>query len=220
MLDIMNLTKRLSSLLPLPSFLFVGLLMITSSSASCGSDQACFYFTKVEYDIDNKCPSREEALTFFRGDFCSTPVTGVTSDGRFDGSTCCYDVTESNDFFDCGVGPVPPPEPGTTSGFAVTSSSGVAGAGGVGGAGGAGGNGGSGTCAGCAEFLTNTNPPMLCTASIPIYETYSDCMCNGPCAMACTDTCKTQASSMACETCLIDTTNGCGKEQQACLNDN
>lgn len=217
MLDIMNLTKRLSSLLPLPSLLFIALALISSGSASCGTDQACFYFTDVEYEIDNACPSREEALTFFRGDFCSTPITAVNSDGRFDGSTCCYDVAQSDDFFSCGVGPEP--FPGATGGTTV-GTSGVAGAGGFGGAGGAAGEGGSGNCARCAEFLTNTNPPTLCMTSIPIYEAYSDCMCNGVCAMACSDTCKTQVSSMACETCLIDATNGCGNQQQACLSDN
>lgn len=151
----------------------------------------------------------------FRGDFCSTPIVTVESDGTFDGSTCCYDVTESDDFFDCGVGPVPPPEPGIVT-------SGVGGSGGVGGgSGGVGADGGSGgsSCVGCAEFLTNDNPPVLCTASIPIYEAYSDCMCNGPCATFCADTCTMKTSSTACETCLTDTATGCGAQFQACAGD-
>lgn len=213
----MNLRTRLSSLLPVSLFSLLGLTLLSTGSASCGSNQACFYFTEVEYEIGNSCPSRQEALTFFRGNFCSTPITSVDTDGTFDGTTCCYEVTESEDFFDCGIGPVPPPEPG----IAVTSvgSSGIGGMGGVGGAGGSG-AGGNGTCTGCAEFLTNTNPEPLCEMSLPLYETYSECKCNGACATVCKDNCINGTSSMACETCLIDSANGCGKEQQACLNDN
>ena len=212
---IMNLRKRFSSLISVSSLTLIGLALISGGSTSCGSDQACFYFTDVEYELTGTCPSRDEALTFFRGDFCSTPIITVESDGTFDGSTCCYDVTESDDFFDCGIGPVPPPEPG------IVTSSGGGGTGGVGGGtGGVGANGGgSSTCVGCAEFLTNDNPPMLCTASIPIYESYSGCMCDGACAAKCADTCTMKTSSMDCETCLIDSTNGCGTQQQACAGD-
>ncbi len=212
MLDIMNLLQRLSSLISVSSLTLIGLALLSGGSTSCGADQACFYFTQVEYDIGKSCPSRDEALAFFQGNFCSTPILTVESDGTFDSTTCCYDVTESNDFFDCGIGPIP--EPGVAVG-----SSGVGGAGGVGGSGGNGGSGGSVTCVGCAEFLTTDKPPMLCTASIPIYEAYSDCMCNGPCATVCADTCKMQTSSMDCETCLIDSTNGCGQQQQTCAAD-
>ncbi len=215
MLEIMKLRHRFSSLLPVSSLLFIGLAALTSGSTGCGSDQACFYFTQVEYDLDNSCPSGEEALTFFQGDFCSTSITSVDSEGRFDGDTCCYDITESNDFFGCGItpDPIPPPFPGTT---------GVGGSGGIGGTGGTGGTGATGggeTCARCVEFLTTNDPPTLCTMSITIYEAYSDCMCNGACASVCGDTCMTQTPSPACEPCLLDAANGCGQQYQACLND-
>jgi hypothetical protein len=214
MLKIMNLRKRFLSLIPISSLTLLALALLSGGSTSCGTDQACLYFTKVEYDIGHTCPSRNEAQTFFQGDFCSSTITSVDADGVFDGTTCCYAVTQSNDgFTDCGIGPVPPPEPGVTT----STSGGTGGVGGTGGIGGAGGSGG--TCVGCAEFLTTTNPPMLCTTSIPIYEAYSGCMCNGACAMVCADTCKMQTSSMACEMCLIDSTNGCGNQHDACLAD-
>lgn len=216
MLENMNLPKRFSSLVPVSLFSLLGLTLLSGGSTSCGTNQACFYFTKVEYEIGNSCPSRQEALTFFRGNFCSTPITSVDSDGAFDGSTCCYTVTESDDFFDCGVGPVPPPEPG----IAVTSvgSSGVGGIGGSGGVGGSG-AGGSGACSTCAEFLTNMNPDPLCEMSLPIYEKYSGCKCDGACATVCKDSCINNTSSMECEACLVDTTNGCGNEFNACASD-
>lgn len=218
MLDNMNLHKRFSSLLPVSSLMFIGLAMLSSGSTSCGSDKACFYFTQIEYDIDNSCPSSEEALAFFQGDFCSTNIIAVDSDGEFDGETCCYEVTESDDFFGCAVGPdVPPPFPGSTA-----VATGVGGAGGIGGAGGAagmGGVGGSETCARCAEFLTETTPPPLCDMSIPIYEAYTDCKCLGPCATACADNCSMQTASTDCETCMTDAANGCGMEHLACVND-
>lgn len=219
MLEDMNLRKRLSSLLSVSTLTLIAIATLSTGSASCGSDQACFYFTQVEYDISNSCPSPEEALSFFRGNFCSTPITSVDSDGTFDGTTCCYDVTESDDFFDCGIGPIPPPEPGVVT---SVGSSGVAGSGGVGGAGGAGGSGAGGNngCSTCAEFLTNTNPDPLCDMSLPIYESYSECKCNGPCGTVCQDNCINGTTSMECETCLIDMANGCGNQQQACLNDN
>lgn len=220
MLDIMNLAKRLSSLFPVPSLLFVGLALISINSASCGTDQACFYFTDVEYEVDNSCPDREEALNFFRGDFCSTPITAVDSDGTFDGSTCCYDVTQSNDFFDCGVGPVPPTEPFPGSTGVTTSGGGVGGIGGAGGAAGTGGMGGSGECATCQVFLTELMPPPLCGQSVAIYEEYSKCKCQGACKDACADSCATQSSSSACEECMLNTMTGCGNEHLACVDDN
>jgi hypothetical protein len=218
MLDIMNLRKRLSSLIPVSSLLtLIALTVFSGGSASCGSDQACFYFTQVEYDLGNSCPSRDEALTFFRGDFCTTPITAVDSDGVFDGTTCCYDVTESNDFFDCGIGPVPPPEPGVVT----SGGGGGAGAQGGGGAGaGAGGAGGNGTCVKCAEFILTPMPPSLCEMSVPIYEAYSECKCLGACKSACADACSMQSSSTTCDNCMTDTMNGCGTQSLACVDDN
>jgi hypothetical protein len=222
MLESMNLLKRFSSLLPVSSLMFIGLAVLSGGSTSCGSDQACFYFTEIEYEIDNACPSKEEALAFFQGEFCSSTIVSVDNDGVFDGETCCYDVTESDEFFGCGVGggEIPPPAPGPQTAVAV----GVGGSGGVGGVstggmGGMGGAGGSETCAKCAEFLTETNPPPLCDPSIPIYESYTDCKCLGPCATPCADSCSTQNSSAECESCMLDTMNGCGMEHQACVDD-
>jgi len=217
MLDIMNLHKRLSSLIPVSSLTLIAFVLLTGGSTSCGSPQACFYFTQVEYDLGSSCPSRDEALTFFQGDFCSSPIVAVDSDGTFDGSTCCYDVTESDDFFSCGIGgEVPPPEPG------IVSSSGMGGAGGVGGgSGGVGaqGAGGSGTCATCLEFILDPEPPSLCEMSVPIYEAYSQCKCLGACKTACADSCATQNSSTECDNCMTDTINGCGTENLACVDD-
>ena len=220
MLDIMNRHKSLPSWLPLSSLTLLVCVALSSGIASCGSDQACFYFTQVEYDLDNRCPSEQEALTFFQGNTCSSPVVSVDSAGEFDGKTCCYDVTESNDFFSCGVEPSPPFVDGT-SGFAVSVSSGggFGGAGGFGGSGGTGATGGGGACVGCAEFLTNDMPPMLCSNSVPIYEAYSDCMCLGACKTACEVTCKTAQKDPACESCLLDKTNGCGNQHDACAAD-
>lgn len=223
MLDIMNRHNRLPSFIPLSSLTLLVCVLLTSGIASCGSDNACFYFTKVEYDIGNKCPSRQEALAFFQGSTCSSPIVSVDSDGEFDGSTCCYAVSESNDFFGCSVGPVPP-DPFPVDVAATSTGGGFGGSGGfstsTGSSGGMGGAGGSGDCSTCAEFLTTTSAPPLCTASLSVYEAYSDCMCYGACAMQCDVTCKTQATSMECEECLLRTTNGCGNQQQACLDDN
>jgi|GEM_PF-3402717 len=213
-LEGMNMRRRFSSLLPVSSLLLIGLATLAGGSASCGSDKACIYFTQADYDIDNACTSRDDVLEFFQGDFCSTPIVSVDSDGIFDGDTCCYEVTESDEFWGCGVVPTPPPDAGT---------GGVGGTGGFGGTGGGtsgmGGAGGSETCARCAQFLLETNPPPLCAASIPIYEAYSDCKCYGPCKTVCADNCSMQTPSTECETCMLDTTSGCGNEYLACASD-
>ncbi len=219
MLDSMNLHKRLSSLIPLSSLTLIAFALLSGGSTSCGSDQACIYFGQPEYDEGKSCPSRQEALTFFQGDFCSTPITAVESDGTFDGTTCCYDVSESDEFFDCGIGPVPPPDPGVAVG---TSGGGGAGGvgGGSGGVGAAAGAGGSSSCVKCAEFILTPMPPPLCEMSLDTYETYSACKCLGACKTACADTCSTQVSTTACDNCMTDTMSGCGTENLACVDDN
>jgi len=219
MLDIMNLRKRLSSSVPFSAFTLLVLGVLSAGSVNCGSDQACFYFTQIEYDIANSCPTRENALAFFKGNTCSTPVTSVDSDGIFDGTTCCYDVSNTNDFFTCGFDPNPVPPPEVT----VGSSSGIGGTGGVsvGGNGGAGGTGGGTECFGCAGFLTNTAPPPFCsTDSQKLYEAYSECVCNGPCMMFCANSCSAmEAPTPECDKCATDSTTGCGTQQAACLMD-
>lgn len=220
MLDIMNLRKRLSSFVPFSAFTMLIMAVLSAGSVNCGSDQACFYFTQVEYDIGNACPTRENALAFFQGNTCSSPITSIDSDGTFDGTTCCYDVSNSNDFFNtCGFEPTPVPPPDVT----VGSSTGIGGTGGVGGAGGAGagGTGGNGECVGCAGFLTNTMPPPFCsTNSQKLYEAYTECVCNGPCMMFCANSCSgMEAPTPECDKCATDATTGCGTQQGACLMD-
>lgn len=222
MLVIMKLRNRLSSLLSVSSLFFIGLSALSGGSTGCGADQACFYFTQVEFDFDKACPSREEALTFFQGEFCSTSIISVDSDGTFDGETCCYDVTKSNDFFGCvGPDPVPPPFPGTTG-----SSSGIGGSGGVStsssSSSGQGGSGG-GTCSTCATFLTNAMPNELCAGSVMLYEAFTGCMCSGACAGVCADNyCMGLTPTPGCESCSLDPNDpnsGCGQQHDACLAD-
>ncbi|HVK71177.1 MAG TPA: hypothetical protein VM694_42260 [Polyangium sp.] len=197
-------------------------LLLTVSSSGCGTDRACFYWTELE----GTCPSQREAFDFFQGDFCSTNITAVTSDGAFEGDTCCYDVSEdSSNFSDCGGVPNPFP-PGTSVAVGVGGSPGVGGfgGGGVGGAAGAGGVGGSGgasTCASCKQFMVETMPPELCPESVPLYEAFTDCKCLGVCASKCGEACmSSQVPASDCESCLLDTSsNGCGAQFFACSND-
>ncbi|MDC0746327.1 hypothetical protein [Polyangium mundeleinium] len=195
-------------------------LLLTVSSSGCGTDRACFYWTELE----GTCPSQREAFDFFQGDFCSTNITAVTSEGTFEGDTCCYDVTEdSSGFGSCAPEPGPFP-PGTSIAVGVGGAPGVGGAGGAAGAGGMGGVGGSGgasTCASCKQFMLEDMPPELCPGSVPLYEAFTDCKCYGACASKCGEACmSSQVPATECENCLLDnSSNGCGAQFFACSND-
>jgi hypothetical protein len=105
-------------------------------------------------------------------------------------------------------------------------SSGDGGADPTGGTGGAGG--GSAQCdenATCTEAITEGGDPnLLCDGPHgDLYDAYQACVCSGACAVDCgnADRCSsTGVKEQACEDCLLDTSAaGCGKEQQACAND-
>ncbi|MDC3956502.1 hypothetical protein [Polyangium jinanense] len=204
--------------LPLLSLALATGLLLTVSSSGCGTDRACFYWTELE----GSCPSQGEALDFFQGDFCSSSISSVDSEGAFEGDTCCYDVTEdSSNFATCSP---EPGVPGPSVAVGVGGFGGVGGAsggGGVAGTGGVGGAGGGSTCASCKQFLLDEMPPELCPASVPLYEAFTDCKCLGACASVCGEACMSnQVPASDCENCLLDnSSNGCGMQFLACSND-
>jgi hypothetical protein len=65
-------------------------LALPLSAAGCDDGtKACFHWTEQE----GACPTRREALVFFRNPGCESSVRNVDSDGEFDGELCCYEVT-------------------------------------------------------------------------------------------------------------------------------
>ena len=112
-----------------------------------------------------------------------------------------------------------PAAPVCVGGFCKESGVGGSGAGGSG-AGGSGGSGGGDRCLTCAEYLDEDG--ALCQGeSEDLYLTLLDCVCyGGPCESACASTtCQGLAPNAACQSCVLNTSTGCGKEYQACAND-
>ncbi|MDI1449944.1 hypothetical protein [Polyangium sp. 6x1] len=209
---------------PLLSLALATGLLLTVSGSGCGTDRACFYWS----DLEGACPSQGEALDFFQGDFCSSSISSVDSEGTFEGDTCCYDVSEDSSSFGNCTEPTPFPPGGPSVAVGVGGAPATGGFGGIGGGtggvaggGGFGGAGGGGTCASCKQFLLDEMPPELCPASVPLYEAFTDCKCLGTCAAVCGEACmSSQVPGTECENCLLDTSsNGCGMQFFACSND-
>jgi hypothetical protein len=209
-----NNTFALFSGIFLPIAVAAGASLVLGG-AGCASDRACFHWTEAE----GACPSEKEALDFFQDPFCSSPITSVNSPGSFEGDTCCYDVSENSDPFSSGCVPG-----GFGSGPQTGVAVGVGGAGGVGGSPGVGGAGagGSANCSRCKQFMLETDPLPLCNVSLPLYQALTDCRCveGGACFPVCASTaCMNLAPSQECESCMLDSTDGCGTEFLACSQD-
>lgn len=73
----------------------LSLAVLVTALSGCG-DTACFQWGAEE----GACPAQVDAKTFMTpqnplgGDACNS-VLSVDSDGEFDGTSCCYDVTET-----------------------------------------------------------------------------------------------------------------------------
>lgn len=75
-------------------------------------------------------------------------------------------------------------------------------------------------CVSCADYINNQQMGNLCPASEGLFINFGQCMCNGPCASACTGNfCSSMPPSAACTQCAQDQMNGCGTTFAACAND-
>ena len=93
---------------------------------------------------------------------------------------------------------------------------------------GGGGSVGSGAGGGCDMALTcadavsdpKSDPATLCQDSGVLYDALAECTCTGACAADCGDNlCMGLDVSGACQNCVLDTVQGCGKEFNDCSND-
>lgn len=202
-----------------PAIALVGLPLLTTGC----TEVACFEWSEGE----GVCPTQDEAPVFFEEPFCKTSdIKSVDSDGEYDEGACCYVVTKHDDDYYGGC------EASPSSGISVSAVT-VTGAGGFGGAGGmlqgsstATGTGGIGSaggsmgCVRCGEVISGGDPALLCDDSVPFYESFSQCMCEGACSMVCAASCDEMMSmSTECEDCIGDTVSGCGNELSVCAND-
>lgn len=74
-------------------------------------------------------------------------------------------------------------------------------------------------CGGCGSFRKGV-APVLCDASVELFNAVVECLCTGPCGAACDDgSCAEPFDNAECEVCATDTENGCGDELAACQND-
>lgn len=76
----------------------VGVAFVVAMLAAlpgCGSDDACFQWSENE----GACPAQEDAKTYMTqvGPTSSNcgGILSVDSDGEFDGTACCYEVTKA-----------------------------------------------------------------------------------------------------------------------------
>ena len=76
------------------------------------------------------------------------------------------------------------------------------------------------TCMTCGDYISNQQMGTLCDGSGSIFLLFSQCMCGGACANACsTSFCNGADPSTECVQCAQDAMVGCGNEFTACMND-
>ena len=73
-------------------------------------------------------------------------------------------------------------------------------------------------CVTCAGYAEGANP--CSTETVGLYDALIECTCAGACIAVCQDNvCAGQTATADCQSCVIDTMNGCGVAFQACSND-
>jgi len=95
------LPRRRSACFALAAMFF--LLVPLRGSGGCASRQACFTFSKEEFNTLG-CPQQKDALPNFSDPRCPGSIISVDSKGEFDGELCCYTVTYGDIVPDCGPG--------------------------------------------------------------------------------------------------------------------